>query len=83
MSRMRWLSVVGGVLLASSGCCWWADKMCPQSHYAAPAGYYSAPQCCQPCVPYTPAAQPGVSGYPASGGWTPPPAPPPCVPCHQ
>jgi hypothetical protein len=74
MSRMRWLSVVGGLLLASSGCCWWADKMCPQSHCAAPAGYYPAPQCSQPCVPYTPPPS-------SSGCWTPPP-PPPCVP-HQ
>jgi hypothetical protein len=78
MSRMRWLPLVGGLLLASSGCCWWADKMCPQSHYAPPA-YYPAPQCCQPCVPYTPAPQ-GTAGYP-TGGWTPPPPPPcPCTP---
>jgi hypothetical protein len=77
MLRKRWLSLVGGLLLASSGCCWWADKMCPQSHYAAQPNYYPAPQCYQPCTPYTP--QPGVAGYPA-GGWTPPP-PPPC-PCR-
>jgi hypothetical protein len=80
MLRMRWLSLVGGLLLASSGCCWWADKMCPQSHCAAPAAYYAAPQCCQPCTPCTPGPQ-GVSGYPAAGTWTPPPAPPPC-PCR-
>ncbi|HZT82287.1 MAG TPA: hypothetical protein VFA26_18815 [Gemmataceae bacterium] len=75
MSRMRWLGWMGGLLLTSSGCCWWADKMCPQSHYAAPA-CYPAPQCCPPpCTPYAPVAQPGPSGYP---GWTPAPAAPGC-----
>jgi hypothetical protein len=74
MARMRMLVLVGGLLLGSSGCCWWADKMCPQQHYPPPSAYYPAPaqqpQCCVPCTPYTPAAQP--SGYP-SGAWTPPP----------
>ena len=74
MSRMRWLGLVGGLMLTSSGCCWWADKWCPQSHYAPPA-YYPTGQCCQPCTPCTPVAQPGPSGYPA---WTPRPAAPPC-----
>jgi hypothetical protein len=79
MSRMRWLGLVGGLMLTSSGCCWWADKWCPQSHCAQPA-CYPAPQCCQPCAPYTPCtpytpAAPGPSGYPA---WTPRPAAPPC-----
>jgi hypothetical protein len=74
MSRLRWLGMVAGLLLTSSGCCWWADKMCPQSHYAPPpAAYYPAPapapQCCQPCTPYVPTCQPGPSGYPTS--WTP------------
>jgi hypothetical protein len=79
MSRMRWLALVGGLWLTSSGCCWWADKMCPQSHCAAPPAYYPAQPCCPPpCVPYTPVAQPGPSGYPA---WTPAPPPPPC-PCR-
>jgi hypothetical protein len=73
MLRMRWLGLVGGLLLTSSGCCWWADKMCPQSHYAAPPAYGPAPQgCCPPCpppcTPYVP-AQSAPSGYPA---WTPP-----------
>jgi hypothetical protein len=74
MSKMRWPGLLSGLLLlTSSGCCWWADKWCPQSHYAQPA--YAAPACCQPCVPYTPCApvaQPGPAGYPA---WTPPPRP--------
>jgi hypothetical protein len=69
MWRLRWLALVGGLLFGSSGCCWWADKMCPQSHYAAPpAGYCPPPQCCSPCTPYAPVAQPGPSGYQA---WTP------------
>jgi hypothetical protein len=81
MIRMRWLGLIGGLLLTSSGCCWWADKWCPQSHCAAsppPQACYPAPQCCQPCTPctpYAPVAQPGPSGYQA---WTPAPTPPPC-----
>ena len=72
MIRMRWLGLIGGLLVTSSGCCWWADKWCPQSHYAQPT-CYPAPQCCQPCVPYAPAP----SGYPA---WTPQPGPCGCPP---
>ena len=68
MLRMRWLGLVGGLLLTSSGCCWWADKMCPQSHYAAPA-CYPAPQYCPCSQGWTPAP----SNYCAT-----PPPPPGC-----
>ena len=78
MWKTRWLGLVGGLLLTSSGCCWWADKMCPQSHYAQPA-CYPAPQCCQPCQP---ACQPWTP-VPASAGYptTPPLQPKPAAPC--
>ena len=79
MWKTRWLGLVGGLLLTSSGCCWWADKMCPQSHYAQPA-CYQTPQCCQPCQPvcqpWTPQAS---SGYPTQPITPVPASPPPCA----
>jgi hypothetical protein len=72
MSKLCLLGLFAGLLLSSSGCCWWADKWCPQSHYTAPAysTYPACPQqCCPPppppCQPCTATAAPGPSGYPA------------------
>jgi hypothetical protein len=57
--------------LASSGCCWWADKMCPNCHNQMvsqqPPVYYSQPCCPQytnPCCPvgYQAPAGPGSQG---------------------
>jgi hypothetical protein len=74
MARMRvlWL----GVLLAglgSSGCCWWADKWCPNRQYPAayPSGVCCPPPCCPPCVPYTPT----TTGYPTNTTWSRPAGP--------
>jgi hypothetical protein len=78
MIRMRLLGLAS-VLAASSGCCWWADKMCPQ--HCCPTTAYQ-PVACQPytpppCQPYTPCA-PTTPGYPtassaapAAGAWQP------------
>ncbi len=71
------LAAVGLALAMSTGCCYWADKWCPQrSAVAAAPVYYPGPaaapsQCCVPCCP------PGSSGYPVAapapaGTWTQP-----------
>ncbi len=68
MLRTRWLGLVGGLLLMSSGCCWWADKMCPQQHYGPPCAYYPAAPCtaAPQCTPYTPAWTPAPANYPTT-----------------
>lgn len=90
MKRIGLFSAAGLVLGLSSGCCWWADRWCPQRHYApaayapAPACYPApaAPVCCQPCVPCTP-----TSGYPTTswsnpGAGTCTPTAPPAAPAR-
>jgi hypothetical protein len=74
MAKVRLLTWAALLLsLGSSGCCWWADKWCPQSH-AAPQCYAPPPATAPACQPYVPACQPyvppcqPVAGYPAAPG---------------
>lgn len=73
---MKRMCVLGGVALwaalSASGCCWWADRWCPQrgypSAYAAPAYAPAQPVCCQPCVPVCAPGQ--TTGYPTQQSWS-------------
>ncbi len=83
MERMRWLALATILLgMTASGCCYWADKWCPQHHTPPPVAYQAAPACapacapappnCTPCIPVCP---PGTTtGYPATTWQKPVPA---------
>ena len=79
--KKRWLGMLVGAVLATTGCCRVCDRWCPDRHGAGVAGYQAAAVPCVPCVPTTAVGAAPVA--PVAGGWNAPggAATGYCVPC--